>query len=224
MPGNTPLPRFVVWIVLAMVFVAAQSCARDQETAPNAPRAAAPEEDALGELWGLSDGTCIDGCSVVCVAGEEPTFHESGVAFPCAREFLQVSGDEHMEIRFTVTDETATDLYEYGYQELLRYRDGRVIETLPLRQPDDAYWSDTPFVRIRRQQYLADLDGDGHLEFAVVPYHPGTAFTATARIYSLKDEIEPWGEGVLLIENDSFVRLDCMGCSRFSPEECGKCR
>ena len=88
----------------------------------------------------------------------------------------------------------------------------RVRRRLSL-QPDDAYWSDTPFVRIRRQQYLADLDGDGHLEFAVVPYHPGTAFTATARIYSLKDEIEPWGEGVLLIENDSFVRLDCMGCS-----------
>ena len=84
LPRNTSLPHFVVWIVLAMVFIAAQSCARDQEPVPNGPReAAAPEEDALGGLWALSDGTCIDGCSVVCVAGEERTFHESGVAFPC---------------------------------------------------------------------------------------------------------------------------------------------
>ena len=106
-----------MWILSATIFVAAHSCACVQETAPNAPREAAPEEDGPGGLWGLSDGACTGGCSVVCVAGEEPTFYESGVTFPCAREFLRVSGDEHMEIRFTVTDENATDLYEYGYQK-----------------------------------------------------------------------------------------------------------
>ena len=113
----TRLPRFVMWILSATMFVAAHSCARVQETAPSAPREAAPEEDAPGGLRSLSDGACTGGCSVVCVAGEEPTFYESGVTFPCAREFLRVSSDEHMEIRFTVTDENATDLYEYGYQK-----------------------------------------------------------------------------------------------------------
>ena len=201
------------------MFVAVHSCAREQERAPETPR-----EDNPAGLSGLSEGTCFDDCSVVCVAGEGPTFYEFGATIPCVRTFLLVSDDEHMEIRFTVTDENATDPYDYGYRELLRCRDGRVIETLPPRQPDDSYWSAAPFVRIRSQQYLADLDDDGHLEFAVVPHNPGSAFMATARIYSLKDEIEPGGEGVLLIENDSFVRLDCMDCSRFSPEECERCR
>ena len=100
---------------------------------------------------------------------------------------------------FTVTDEKATNGYDYGYQELLRYRDGRVIETLSLRRGGDiVHWVETPFVRIRRQQYLADLDGDGHLEFAVFPFSPGTAVWGTLRIYSLKEEIEPWGLGRLM--------------------------
>ena len=118
-------------------------------------------------LWGLSDGVCFDDCSVVCVAGEEPTFYENGPYIPCAREFLRVSDDEHMEIRFTVTDENATNpsVPSYGgHWELLSTPDdvaGRVIEGT-----------------------LADLDGDGHLEFAVLVWSPGSAFTATARIYS----------------------------------------
>ena len=207
-----------MWILSATMFVAVHSCARAQERVPDAPR-----EDARTGLSLLSDGSCIGGCSVVCVAGEEPTRYENTPYTPCARKFVRVSDDEHMEIRYTVTDENATNPYDYGYHELLRYRNGRVTETLPLRQPDDDAWIQTPFVRIRRQQYLADLDGDGHLEFAVLVWSPGSAFTATARIYSLKDEIEPWGEGVLLMEHDSFVRLDCR-CSRFSPEECEKCR
>ena len=186
---------------------------------------AEPEAPAVAEVSGdglraLSDGSCIRGCSVVCVAGEEPTVYESVVSFPCSRTFLQVGSDEHMEIRYRVTDGTATNPNDRGYYELLRYRDGRVVETLRY----NPWWSEVGFVRIRRQQYLADVDGDGRLEFAVVPYSPGSAFTATARIYSLKDEIEPWGEGVLLIENDSFVQLDCMGCSKLNPEKCGICR
>ena len=231
MARKTRPPGFVMWILSATMFVAVHSCARDQERVPETPRAEDPIEDTLGEddprtgLTALSDGVCFDDCSVVCAAGEEPTFYESGATIPCGRTFLRVSSDEHMEIRFTVTNENANMYdFDYGYQELLRYRDGLVIETLPLRQPEDPRWNETPFVRIRRQQYLADLDGDGHMEFAVVPYSPGSALTATARIYSLKDEIEPWGEGVLLIENDSFVRLHCMDCSRFSPEECERCR
>ena len=196
-------PRSVVWMTSATVVFA---CARTDEHVPDSPTG----DDARGP-------------SAICVAGEEPTFYEFG-DIPCAREFVRVSDSEHMEIRFAVTDEHATDVYDYGYHELLRYRHGRVIETLPLRQPDDPRWLGTPFVRIRRQQYLADLDADGHLEFAVFPFSPGSAIWGTVRIYSLKDGIEPWGEGRLLFEQDTFVQLGCMECSKFSPEECERCR
>ena len=81
-----------------------------------------------------------------------------------------------------------------------------------------------PSFVIRRQQYLADLDGDGHLEFAVFPFSPGSAIWGTVRIYSIKDEIEPWGLGRYRFELDTFVQLDCMRCSKFNPEECEKCR
>ena len=99
-----------------------------------------------------------------------------------------------------------------------------MIETLSLRQAGDDYSVQVPFVRIRRQQYLANLDDDGHLEFAVFPFNPGTAIWGTARIYSIKDKIEPWGLGRLRFEFDTFVQLHCMRCSKFNPEECEKCR
>ena len=201
---KTRPPCFVMWSLSATAIVAMHSCAPTGERVPDNPR---------GD----------DSRSAICVAGEEPTFYEFG-DIPCAREFVRISDDEHMEIRFTVTDENATDRYDYGYWELLRYGEGRVIETLRLRQSGDVHWSETPFVRIRRQQYLADLDGDGHLEFAVFPFSPGSAIWGTVRIYSIKDKIEPWGLGRLRFEQDTFVQLDCMRCSRFSPEECEKCR
>ena len=221
LPRATRPPRFVMWILSATMFVAVHSREPGEDVpGEDAPSEDVPGEDALRGLAGLSDGGCFDDCSVVCVAGEEPTFYEFGATLPCARTFLRVGSDEHMEIEFIVADENGESRAQRGHWELLRHRNGRVTDTLRY----DGQWKETPFVRIRRQQYLADLDGDGHLEFAVVPYSLGSAFTATATIYSLKDEIEPWGEGVLLIENDSFVRLDCMDCSRFSPEECEKCR
>ena len=203
---KTRLPRFVMWSLSATLIVAMHSCAPTQERVPDDPK-----------------GDDASGLSAICIAGEEPIFYEFG-DMPCARNSVRVSDDEHMEIRFTVTDENATDPYDYGYQELLRYRDGRVIETLRLRRADDVYWNQVPFVRIRRQQYLADLDGDGHLEFAVFPFSSGSAIWGTARIYSIKDEIEPWGFGRYRFELDTFVQLDCMRCSKFNPEECEKCR
>ena len=161
--------------------------------------------------------------SAICVTGEAPIFYEPG-DIPCARDYLRIDEDEHMEIRFRVTDENATDRYDYGYHELLRYRNGRVIETLGFRRASDLYWYEVHFVRIRRQEYLADLDGDGQLEFAVLPYDVAQALWRTARIYSLKDRIEPWGEGSLPWALDTFVQLDCRMCSDLRPEECEKCR
>lgn len=69
----------------------------------------------------------------------------------------------------------------------------------------------------------ADLDDDGYLEFAVFPFSPGSAIWGTARIFSLKEKIEFWGEGRYQFEGDTFVQLGCMRCSKFNPEECKKC-
>ena len=126
-------------------------------------------------------------------------------------------------IEFIVVDKNSEDPYEYGYQELHRYKNGRIFEKLKLRRDDDAYWSEVPFVRIRKQKYLADLDGDGFLEFAIFPFHPGSAIWGTVRIFSLKEKIEFWREGRYQFEGDTFVQLGCMRCSKFNPEECKKC-
>ena len=157
--------------------------------------------------------------SAVCVAGEEPIFYQFGT-LPCTRDSVRVSDEDYLKIGFRVTDENATDRYDSGYWELLRYRDDRVTETLQFWP----MWTSVDFVRIRKQQYLADLDADGHLEFAVFPFSPGSAIWGTVNIYSLKDRIEPWGEGRYLFEHDTFVQLYCMRCSKFNPEECERCR
>ena len=232
MPEETRPPRFVMWSLSTMAIIAMQSCAPVEERIPDNTEGGSgtetrtrppPAEERVPASPEGDDPRGRSASSAICVAGEEPIFYELG-DMPCTRDFVRISDNEHMEIRFRVTDENATDPYDYGYRELVRYRDDHVIETLRLRQADDALWSDIPFVRIRRQQYLADLDGDGHLEFAVFPFSPGSAIWGTVRIYSLKDRIEPWGEGAYRFELDTFVQLDCMSCSKFNPEACEKCR
>lgn len=232
MQEETRPPRFVMWRLSAMVIIAMHSCAPADRRISDNPEGGSwtetgtrpsPTVERVADNPEGDDPTGQSARFAVCVAGEEPVFYELG-DMPCASDFVRISDNEHMEIRFRVTDENAMGPYDYGYRELLRYRDDRVIETLGLRQAGDPRWDRVPFVRIRRQQYLADLDGDGHSEFAVFPFSPGSAIWGTVRIYSLKDRIEPWGEGRYRFELDTFVQLDCMRCSKFSPEECEKCR
>ncbi|MGB0454214.1 MAG: hypothetical protein ACPGJV_10930 [Bacteriovoracaceae bacterium] len=142
---------------------------------------------------------------------------------PCWKIELEVNNNEKIIIHFKVINENSEDLYERGYQELLRIKDGKVVERMKLRRDDDAYWSEVPFVRIRKQKYLADLDNDGFLEFAVFPFSSGSAIWGTVRIFSLKSKIEFWGEGRYQFEGDSYVQLGCMSCSKFNPKECRKC-
>lgn len=142
---------------------------------------------------------------------------------PCVRNILEVSESEFLKIFFKITDKDSEDLYEHGYQELIRYKNGKIIETMKLRKDEDAYWSEVPFVRIRKQKYLVDLDGDGYLEFAFYPFSPGSAIWGRVRIFSLKDKIEFWGYGKYQFEGDTFVQLGCLDCSKFKPEACKKC-
>lgn len=141
----------------------------------------------------------------------------------CTRNSIKINSREHLEVRFITVNKESDDPYEYGHQELHRYQNGKIIQTLKLRRDDDAYWSEVPFVRIRKQRYLADLDGDGFLEFAVLPFHPGSAIWMSARIFSLKEKIEDWGEGRYQFEGDTFVQLGCMKCSKFNPDACKSC-
>lgn len=157
-----------------------------------------------------------------CEPGSKPVNYKIG-DLPCLREILPVNSNEKLEIHFVVTDKDSDDPYEYGYQELLRYKNGKIIEKMKLRVENDPYWSIVPFVRIRKQKYLADLDNDGFLEFSMFPFHPGSAIWGTVRIFSLKDKIEFWGEGRYQFEGDNFVQLNCMKCSKFNSEECKKC-
>lgn len=161
--------------------------------------------------------------TAICESGSKPVNYQIG-DLPCVRETISINSNEKLEIHFVITNKDSDDPYEYGHQELLRYKNGKIIEKMKLRKDDDAYWSIVPFVRIRKQKYLADLDNDNFLEFAIFPFHPGSAIWGTVRIFSLKDKIEFWGEGRYQFEGDTFVRLGCMRCSKFNPGECKKCR
>lgn len=162
---------------------------------------------------------------IYCTTKDE----KQGVAFDpkrgdliCSRESLTHKNGEKLKIVFKVTNKNSDDPYEYGYQELKRYRRNQVVETLKLRKKGDAYWSETPFVRIREQRYFSDLDGDGVDEFAVFPFHPGSAAYGTVRIFSLDKKITFWGLGKYHIEGDGHVLLNCMDCSKFKIEACRK--
>lgn len=157
-----------------------------------------------------------------CTLSSKVITYERG-DLPCLKEVIQINSKEKIKIHFKVTDKSSKDLYEHGYQELIRYKDKKIVQTIKLRRDEDAYWSEVPFVRIRKQKYLSDLDGDGFLEFAVFPFSSGSAIWGTVRIFSLKDKIEYWGKGKYQFEGDTFVQLNCPKCSKFNPDACKSC-
>ncbi len=160
---------------------------------------------------------------VSCTYGEKVKTYELGDLI-CTKSKININKHEYLEIKFIVNDKNSEDPYEYGYQELHRYRNGRLIEKVKLREDSDAYWSQTPFIRLREKLFLSDLDGNGTLEFAILPFHPGSAIWLTARIYSLdSNQISYWGNGRYRFEADTHVQLNCPKCSKFNSAECKKC-
>lgn len=143
---------------------------------------------------------------------------------PCLKYKLKVSSSEYLEIEYVTLNENADDIYDRGYQVLKRIKNNKIIEEIKLRKKEDAYWHDTPFVRIRKQKYLRDLDVDGYLEFAIFPFSPGSAIVGSVIIFSLKSKIELWGKGRYQFEGDTFVQLNCPSWSKFKPEKQKHCR
>lgn len=143
---------------------------------------------------------------------------------PCLKYKLKVSSSGFLEIEYVTLNENAADIYDRGYQILKRFKNEKVIERIKLRKNKDAYWDDTPFVRIRKQKYFSDLDGDGYIEFAIYPFSSGSAVVGTVRIFSLKNKIEFWGNGRYQFEGDTFVQLNCPRWSKFNPDEEKNCR
>jgi hypothetical protein len=86
---------------------------------------------------------------------------------PCLKYKLKISNSEYLAIEFVTLDKNADDIYDRGYQVLKGIRNNKIIEEIKLRNKEDAYWHDTPFLRIRKQKYFSDLDDDGYLEFAI---------------------------------------------------------
>ena len=163
------------------------------------------------------------GSGYQCEPGGKPEIYEQGDII-CSKNELKINSDEKLLIKYIVTNKNSEDHYKHGYHELQRYKKGRIVERIKLRGPDDAYSIEVPFVRIRKQRYLSDLDGDGSSEFAILPFHPGSAIWMTARIFSLKEKIIFWGTGRYQFEGDTFVQLNCPECSKFDPQSCQKCK
>jgi len=162
-------------------------------------------------------------CTIIDEKKNKFEEYEQG-ELPCLKYKLKVSTLEHLEIKYITLNENADDIYDRGYQVLRRIKNKKIIEEIKLRKDEDAYWHDTPFVRVRKKNYFSDLDGDGYMEFAIYPFSPGSAIVGTVRIFSLKREIEFWGYGRYQFESDTFVRLNCSNWSKFNPEALSNCR
>ena len=142
----------------------------------------------------------------------------------CPRDELKHKSERVLKIDYVITHKDSDDPYEYGYPILNYFKGNSLVETIKLRKKDDAYSSEIPFVRIRKQQYFADLDNDGHDEFAIMLFHPGSNPYLPVRIFSLKKQITFWGKGKIHFESDGHVLLNCPDeCSKFDPQACDKC-
>ena len=205
---KTRPPCFVMWSLSATAIVAMHSCAPTGERVPDNPRG----DDSRGP-------------SAICVAGEEPTFYEFG-DIPCARD---------------VRPSKRRRTHGNPLQGNGRERDGslrlRLLGTSAIRGwPRDrnataqaktamSYWSETPFVRIRRQQYLADLDGDGHLEFAVFPLSPRERDLGHGQNLQHQGQDRTVGLGTLAFRTGHVRAAGLHEVLQSSaPEECEKCR
>ncbi|MCK5074516.1 MAG: FG-GAP repeat protein [Bacteriovoracaceae bacterium] len=141
----------------------------------------------------------------------------------CAKDLLKHESGDLLRIEYKTINVESTDPYERGYQVLRRYSKNKKIDEIRLRREEDACWMETPFVRIRKEKYFSDLDGDGYDEFAIFPFSSGSAIFGTVRIFSLRDKIILWGEGRYLVEGDGNVLLNCPRCSKFNLDICKKC-
>lgn len=169
------------------------------------------------------DSTSYKRFKVQCTKDSKVRYYEIGDT-PCRRLTRKVSRNEKLKITYKTLNAKSEDPYERGYQELHRYKNGKLVEKMRLRDEGEAHWLETPFVRVRKQKYLADLDGDGIMEFAIHRFHPGSAIWNTVKIYSLKKKITFWGKGRYQFEGDTFVKLGCPKCSKFNPEACKGCK
>ena len=82
------------------------------------------------------------------------------------------------------------------------------------------------FVKIRRDQYTADLNDDGKKEFALVPMlSGGGAIIVDAFLYTIKEQgVEPYGQGRFFWERGENVQLGCPNCWKFDMDKCKSCR
>lgn len=158
----------------------------------------------------------------VCPGEEKASAFEAGEII-CASEKIEHPSGVTLRIHYVVTSAKSEDPYEHGYQVLQMLKKGRVVQTIKLRQENEPAWNQTPFVRIRKDTYFSDLDGDGIEEFAVFPFSPGSALMDTATIYSLKERVVPWGFGRISIEGHGHVLLGCPTCGKFDLDACKKC-
>lgn len=141
----------------------------------------------------------------------------------CAAERLDHPNGIKLKIGYVVVNAESEDPYEQGYPVLQKLSGGRVQQTIHLRGEDEPAWHKTPFVRIRKDAYFADIDGDGFDEFAIFPFSPGSNTYGTVTIYSLKGKIAPWGKGKIAIEDNGHVLLGCPQCTKLNPKACKRC-
>lgn len=175
-------------------------------------------EDEKEDLSGLH----MRPVRVRCPGEKTPRVFEPG-AIICASEKLEHPSGVMLRVQYVKQNIESEDPYEHGYYILQMLKKSRVLQTIEFRGEDQPPWNQTPFVRIRKDAYFADLDGDGIDEFAVFPFSSGSALYGTATIYSLTEKIVTWGSGKIHIEGNGHVLLGCPNCWKFDLEACKSC-
>ncbi len=104
-------------------------------------------------------------------------------------------------------------------------RERKVIWERVNREFNDLIWVYGDIVPIRKGRYHADLNGDGLVEVAILPWDFGMAVFRTAGIFTVRQNgLTKIGEGKYHFEQGPNVLLDCPKCWKFDLASCKRCR
>ena len=120
-------------------------------------------------------------------------------------------------------DDSSEDIYCFPTNKLFILRKGHKFDYTNLVKKWDDFF--VYFVKIRKDTYYYDLNGDGLYEIALLPMlSGGGAWYLDAYLYTVnKNSLISYGRGRFNWELGKHVHLGCPKCWKFNIEACNKC-
>ena len=145
---------------------------------------------------------------------------------PCGRSNIQPKEDRTLEIKriFLGAEKLPSGDLLLGHHLLILKSGDKVLQEMKVEKEDDPFWKEVVFVKIREGVYWQDIDGDGYLEFAILPTERGKAIYRPAYIYTLKDNLfHFYGKGKYIWFKGQHVLFNCPECWEYDLDKCDPC-